>query len=78
MAKRGQRTYARQLVSHCLDAPSATAVVDSVGSDLARAGVRITDDEVLAAYARCHAAAAEQFADAYPMPLDTDHSPVGG
>ncbi|MBL8659598.1 MAG: DUF1476 domain-containing protein [Rhodospirillales bacterium] len=70
--------YARQLVSHCLDAPNAAAVVDNVGADLADAGVKLANADVLAAYSRCHAAAAEQFADAYPLPLDTDHSPVGG
>lgn len=70
--------YARQLVSHCLDAPSATVVVDSVNAEFARAGAKIAGDDVLAAYARCHATAAEQLADTYPMPLDRDHSPVGG
>lgn len=70
--------YARQLVSHCLDAPSTTVVVDSVNAEFARARVKIADADVLAAYAGCHATAAEQLADVYPMPLDSDHAPVGG
>lgn len=70
--------YARQMVSHCLDVPNATAIVGRVAADLANAGVKLADADVLAAYSRCHAAAAEHFVDAYPVPLDSDHSPVGG
>lgn len=74
----GAEAFARQLVSHCLDRPDAAVVVDSVNAEFARVNVRIAPDDVLAAYTRCHATAAEQLAEAYPMPLDKDHAQVGG
>jgi hypothetical protein len=70
--------YASWLVGRCAEAPGVNVVVCDVGAALAAAEVTIAETDLLAAYARCHAAAAAQLADAYPMPLDNDHSPVGG
>lgn len=70
--------YARRLVGRCAEAPGATVVIDDVAADFAAAAVALAEGDLLAAYARCHATAAAQIADAYPMPLDSDHAPVGG
>jgi hypothetical protein len=70
--------YAQRLVARCAEAPGAGVVLVNVGADFAAAGVKMGETDLLAAYARCHASAAEQFADTYPTPLDRDHSPVGG
>jgi len=72
------RGYAQRLVGRCAEAPGAGVVLQDVGADFAAAGVKMSDADLLAAYTRCHASAAEQFADSYPTPLDRDHTQVGG
>lgn len=72
------RSYAQRLVARCAEAPGAGVVLEDVGADLVTAGVKMSEADLFAAYARCHASAAQQFADSYPTPLDRDHTQVGG
>lgn len=70
--------YARRLVRLTLDRPNAGAVLDTVVSEFTDAGVRMSDKDIHAAYARFYALACEQIGADYPTPLDTDHVQVGG
>ena len=53
-------------------------IVAKVLDDLGAAGIGVSEPEAYAAFADCQATALEQIADAYPMPLDSDHVQVGG
>ena len=70
--------YARSLIRLGLEKPGHDDVVAKVLDDLGAAGIGVGEREAYVAFADCEATALEQIADAYPMPLDSDHVQVGG
>lgn len=70
--------YARSLIRLGLEKPGHDDVVAKALDDLVAAGIGVSERETYAAFADCQATALEQIADAYPMPLDSDHVQVGG
>ncbi len=70
--------YARSLIRLDLEKPGHADVVGKVLDDLGAAGTGVGEREAYAAFANSQAIALEQIADAYPMPLDSDHVQVGG
>lgn len=70
--------YARSLIRLGLEKPGHDDVVAKALDDLVAAGICVSERETYAAFADCQATALEQIADAYPMPLDSDHVQVGG
>ena len=71
-------TYARGLVSLELEMPGHLDVADKVMQDMAAKGAGFAELEIGVALADAEAAAIEQIADSYPMPLGNDHVQVGG
>ena len=70
--------YARSLIRLDLERPGHADLVEKVLDDLGAAGIGMGEREARAAFADAEAMALEQIADAYPMPLDSDHVQVGG
>jgi hypothetical protein len=70
--------YARSLIRLDLEQPGHGDVVGKVLDDFRHAGLGVNDREAYAGFANAHAIAVEQIAEAYPMPLDSDHVQVGG
>ena len=70
--------YARSLIRLDLERPGHAELVEKVLVDLGAVGVGVDERVVRAAFVHAQATALEQIADAYPMPLDTDHVQVGG
>jgi hypothetical protein len=71
-------TYARLLIRLDLERPGHGDVVDKVLEDLGTAGIGVGERDVRVAFARLQETAVEQIAQAYPMPLDSDHVQIGG
>lgn len=71
-------TYARSLIRLGLERPGHADVLGKVLDDLDAAGTGVDQRDVRVAFARLQATAVEQIAQAYPMPLDTDHVQIGG
>ena len=70
--------YARSLIRLDLERPGHADLVEKVLDDFGGGGVGVDEREARAAFADAEATALAQIADAYPMPLDTDHVQVGG
>ena len=75
----GQATdYARSLIRLHLEKPGHDDVVGKVLVDFREADIGVDEREAHKAFANAHAAALEQIAEAYPMPLGNDHVQIGG
>jgi hypothetical protein len=61
-----------------LEKPGHGDVVGKVLDDFRQAGLGVDEREAYAGFANAHTIAVKQIAEAYPMPLDTDHVQVGG
>jgi hypothetical protein len=70
--------YARSLIRLDLEKPGHADVVGKVLDDFSARGIGVGERDAYAAFANSEATALEQIADAYPMPLDSDHVQVGG
>ena len=69
--------YAKRLVRLELEKPGVDNVIGQIMTDFEKIGVRLTEQDVIAAVARTYATALEQISREFPKALDRDHVRVG-